>query len=58
MNHIAGAPDPVFEVPEDRGGLFIYSSAKYRGPLRWMVEPRHHSFERLEIFVGLAASPE
>ncbi|MGZ8550157.1 MAG: SUMF1/EgtB/PvdO family nonheme iron enzyme [Chitinophagaceae bacterium] len=38
MNHITGSPNPVIEIPEDRIGLFIYPSAKYRGPVRWTVE--------------------
>jgi formylglycine-generating enzyme required for sulfatase activity len=38
LNQVAGAPDPVFEVADDRGGLFIFAAAKYRGPIRWMVE--------------------
>lgn len=38
MNQVAGAPDPVFEVPDDRTGVFIYPSTKYRGAVRWMVE--------------------
>lgn len=37
-NHIAGCPDPVFEVPEDRIGLFIYPSSKHHGTVRWTIE--------------------
>jgi formylglycine-generating enzyme required for sulfatase activity len=38
MNQVTGCPDPSFEVPGDRGGIFIFPSAKYRGSIRWMVE--------------------
>ncbi|MGZ8557123.1 MAG: SUMF1/EgtB/PvdO family nonheme iron enzyme [Chitinophagaceae bacterium] len=38
MNHIAGSPNPVIEVPEDRVGLFIYPSAKHRGTICWTIE--------------------
>lgn len=38
MNHIAGSPNPVIEIPEDRVGLFIYPSAKYRGTVKWSIE--------------------
>ena len=38
INHIAGSPDPVIEIAEDRIGFFIYASAKYRGSVRWTIE--------------------
>jgi formylglycine-generating enzyme required for sulfatase activity len=37
-NHVSNCPAPVIEIPEDRIGLFIYSSAKYRGPVSWTIE--------------------
>lgn len=37
-NHIAGCPDPVIEVPEDRIGLYIYPASKHRGAVRWTIE--------------------
>ncbi len=38
LNHINGSPDPTIEIPEDRIGLFIYPSSKYRGQVRWTIE--------------------
>ncbi len=38
INHIAGSSNPVIEIPDDRIGLFIYPSAKYRGANRWTIE--------------------
>jgi formylglycine-generating enzyme required for sulfatase activity len=38
INHITGSPNPVIEIPEDRIGVFIYPSAKYRGAVRWTIE--------------------
>lgn len=38
QNQLAGSPSPVFEVPEDRVGLFIYPAANYRGKIRWSIE--------------------
>ena len=38
MNHIAGSPNPTFEIPTDQIGLFIYPSSKYRGHIRWTIE--------------------
>src|SRR3990170_2202089 len=38
INYIPGSPNPAMEIPEDKVGLFIYSSAKYRGPVRWTIE--------------------
>ena len=38
VNHVAASPSPVFEVPQDRTGLFIYPSAAYRGPVSWTVQ--------------------
>ncbi|HYE56028.1 MAG TPA: SUMF1/EgtB/PvdO family nonheme iron enzyme, partial [Chitinophagaceae bacterium] len=38
INHVAGSPSPVFEVPEDRTGLFIYTSSAYRGRVSWTVQ--------------------
>ncbi|MGB8191206.1 MAG: SUMF1/EgtB/PvdO family nonheme iron enzyme, partial [Chitinophagaceae bacterium] len=37
-NHIAASPSPVFDVPNDRTGLYIYPSANYRGPVSWTVK--------------------
>ncbi len=38
LNHIPGSPAPVLEIPDDRIGLFIYPSAKYRGSVSWTIE--------------------
>ncbi len=38
INHIPGSPSPVFEVPQDRTGLYIYPSSTYRGPVSWTVQ--------------------
>lgn len=38
VNHMSGSPNPVIELPEDRVGIFIYPSSKYRGSIRWTVE--------------------
>ena len=37
-NHVDKSPSPVFEVPEDRAGVFIYPSSTYRGNIKWTVE--------------------
>jgi len=37
-NHIEGSPKPVMEIPTDRTGIFIYSSLKYRGAIKWTIE--------------------
>jgi formylglycine-generating enzyme required for sulfatase activity len=38
QNLQSSCPDPVFEVPADAVGVFIYPSAKYRGPVKWVIE--------------------
>lgn len=38
INHVAGSPPPVFEVPQERTGLYIYPSSTYRGPVSWTVQ--------------------
>ncbi|HEY0677115.1 MAG TPA: SUMF1/EgtB/PvdO family nonheme iron enzyme [Chitinophagaceae bacterium] len=37
INHVPGSPQPVFEVPEDSTGFFIYPSSTYRGAISWTV---------------------
>jgi formylglycine-generating enzyme required for sulfatase activity len=38
QNHYPASPAPVFEIPEDHTGIFIYPSSRYRGNIRWTVE--------------------
>ena len=38
INHLSNSPSPVFEVPQDRIGLFLYPSKEYRGNIRWTIE--------------------
>lgn len=38
QNHYPASPVPVFEIPEDHTGIFIYPSSRYRGNIRWTVE--------------------
>lgn len=37
-NHISKSPSPVFEVPQDRTGVFVYPSSAYRGNIIWTIE--------------------
>jgi len=38
QNHYSASPAPVFEIPADRTGVFIYPSSRYRGNIRWTIE--------------------
>ncbi|HYF32438.1 MAG TPA: SUMF1/EgtB/PvdO family nonheme iron enzyme [Chitinophagaceae bacterium] len=38
VNHVPGSPAPVFDVPADRNGLYLYASSPYRGNISWTIQ--------------------
>lgn len=38
VNNVPGSPAPVFDVPSDRNGLYIYPASAYRGNVSWTVQ--------------------